>query len=272
MTVPLNFSYLEVHLFVSLLTLVIYHHGTSATGGHYTADVLLQDGRNWLNLDDTKLKWVDAGEVAVSEEGGNWGEVDHVNGDEGGGWNHIKGKVAYILLYKRVYGVESAANLREAKSSIPNDRRSDFQHEIVSHKFRGNGQQSTTNTVKQVLSKDKTGHENILRGGMEATTTTNVSSGSSVVEGPNTNPKIITTNVQQIATDTATVIPSNLVDTDEITTNKKIATLSGKVPNGISCSSAFANLTGICKTDGGTEIETIERGTFQNLSSFHSSA
>ena len=84
---------------------MIYHHGTSATGGHYTADMLLQDGRTWLNLDDTKLKWVDAAQVAVSEKDGNWGEVDNhqVNGDDGAvGWNNIKSKVAYILLYKRL--------------------------------------------------------------------------------------------------------------------------------------------------------------------------
>ena len=76
----------------------------SATGGHYTADVLLQDGQTWLNLDDTKLKWVDACEVAVPEKDGNWGEVDHYgNGDNGSGWNNTKSKVAYILLYKRMH-------------------------------------------------------------------------------------------------------------------------------------------------------------------------
>jgi ubiquitin carboxyl-terminal hydrolase 10 len=87
-----------------MLNVVIYHHGTSATGGHYTADVLLQDGRTWLNLDDTKLKWVDAAQVAVSDNDGNSGEGDHyVNGDDGTGWNNIKSKVAYILLYKRIH-------------------------------------------------------------------------------------------------------------------------------------------------------------------------
>jgi hypothetical protein len=55
-------------------------------------------------LDDTKLKWIDSEEVAVSEKDENWGEVDHhVNGDDGIGWNNIKSKVAYILLYKRLH-------------------------------------------------------------------------------------------------------------------------------------------------------------------------
>ena len=69
--------------------------------------MLLQDGHTWLNLDDTKLKWVDAAQVAVSEKDSNWGEVadnHQVNGDDGAtGWNNnIKSKVAYILLYKRL--------------------------------------------------------------------------------------------------------------------------------------------------------------------------
>jgi len=85
--------------------IVIYHHGTSATGGHYTADVLLQDGETWLNLDDTKLKWVDSSHVAVSESSINpRDDQDHLtlNGDlDLAGWN--KSKVAYILLYKRVH-------------------------------------------------------------------------------------------------------------------------------------------------------------------------
>jgi hypothetical protein len=55
-------------------------------------------------LDDTKLKWIDASDVAVSEKDGNWSEVDHHgNGDNSNGWNNIKNKVAYILLYKRMH-------------------------------------------------------------------------------------------------------------------------------------------------------------------------
>jgi ubiquitin carboxyl-terminal hydrolase 10 len=82
----------------SVLTVVIYHHGTSATGGHYTADVLPQDGLTWLNLDDTKLKWVDSSHVAVTDP-----EDDHQNGEDIDlpEWN--KSKVAYILLYKRAH-------------------------------------------------------------------------------------------------------------------------------------------------------------------------
>lgn len=47
---------------------VIYHHGKNASGGHYTADVRRQDGREWLRLDDTVLRRLRSEEVA---EGGS---------------------------------------------------------------------------------------------------------------------------------------------------------------------------------------------------------
>jgi ubiquitin carboxyl-terminal hydrolase 10 len=102
-TAPPKFQLFGGTSLMVILIVVIYHHGTSATGGHYTADVLLQDGNTWLNLDDTKLKWIDKEHVAVADTDGNWGDADHhVNGDDGG-WNNVKSKVAYILLYKRVH-------------------------------------------------------------------------------------------------------------------------------------------------------------------------
>ena len=49
---------------------VVYHHGKSASGGHYTVDVRRQDGREWIRLDDTVIRRVRSEEVAAcgSEE------------------------------------------------------------------------------------------------------------------------------------------------------------------------------------------------------------
>jgi ubiquitin carboxyl-terminal hydrolase 10 len=43
---------------------VVYHHGKSAAGGHYTVDVLRQDGREWVRMDDTYIRRVRPGDVA----------------------------------------------------------------------------------------------------------------------------------------------------------------------------------------------------------------
>lgn len=47
---------------------VVYHHGKNASGGHYTADVRRQDGREWIRMDDTVLRRVRSEDVA---EGGS---------------------------------------------------------------------------------------------------------------------------------------------------------------------------------------------------------
>nr|OQO32648.1 hypothetical protein B0A51_00026 [Rachicladosporium sp. CCFEE 5018] len=49
------------------LTAVVYHHGKSAAGGHYTVDVLRQDSREWVRMDDTVIRRVRPQDVA---EGG----------------------------------------------------------------------------------------------------------------------------------------------------------------------------------------------------------
>jgi len=49
------------------LTSVVYHHGKSAAGGHYTVDVLREDGREWVRMDDTVIRRIRPEDVA---EGG----------------------------------------------------------------------------------------------------------------------------------------------------------------------------------------------------------
>ncbi|KAK3674418.1 hypothetical protein LTR78_005887 [Recurvomyces mirabilis] len=46
---------------------VVYHHGKSAAGGHYTVDLLRQDGREWIRIDDTFIRRIRPEDVA---EGG----------------------------------------------------------------------------------------------------------------------------------------------------------------------------------------------------------
>lgn len=46
---------------------VVYHHGKSAAGGHYTVDNLRQDGREWVRVDDTYIRRIRPEDVA---EGG----------------------------------------------------------------------------------------------------------------------------------------------------------------------------------------------------------
>ena len=60
------------------LSAVIYHHGSSAHGGHYTVDVLRQDRREWVRLDDTNIKRQNPDEKPESADG-----------------------VAYILFYEK---------------------------------------------------------------------------------------------------------------------------------------------------------------------------
>lgn len=50
------------------LTGVVYHHGKSAAGGHYTVDILRQDEREWVRVDDTMIRRIRAEDVA---EGGS---------------------------------------------------------------------------------------------------------------------------------------------------------------------------------------------------------
>ena len=49
------------------LTGVVYHHGKSAAGGHYTVDILRQDRREWIRVDDTIIRRIRPEDVA---EGG----------------------------------------------------------------------------------------------------------------------------------------------------------------------------------------------------------
>ncbi|KAJ8120640.1 hypothetical protein ONZ43_g2701 [Nemania bipapillata] len=65
------------------LTAVVYHHGKSASGGHYTVDLRRQDGREWIRVDDTIIRRIRSEEVAkVSLDGATtksatWADQKH---------------------------------------------------------------------------------------------------------------------------------------------------------------------------------------------------
>ena len=72
---------------------VVYHHGHSATGGHYTVCVARPDGTGWLHFDDETVQPVPTEDVIVSEEEERDGRAGTVAGRE---------KCAYLLFYQRV--------------------------------------------------------------------------------------------------------------------------------------------------------------------------
>jgi ubiquitin carboxyl-terminal hydrolase 10 len=104
---------------------VVYHHGSSAQGGHYTVDVLRQDAKSWIRLDDTAIQTVSPKEVAVDVH--DIGKYNDLDGEEQDGWVNVweqvnanggsasgqsrkgegkryvgkDGRVAYILFYQK---------------------------------------------------------------------------------------------------------------------------------------------------------------------------
>lgn len=75
---------------------VVYHHGASATGGHYTACVLKQNGQGWLHLDDELVENVE-GEAGVYVT-----KDAAMQGDAGTVGRSMRSKCAYLLFYARV--------------------------------------------------------------------------------------------------------------------------------------------------------------------------
>lgn len=75
---------------------VVYHHGSSATGGHYTACVLKQDKTGWLHLDDELVE-------SVEGEAGVYVTKDAaLQGDSGTVGRSQRSKCAYLLFYARI--------------------------------------------------------------------------------------------------------------------------------------------------------------------------
>ncbi|KAK6905233.1 hypothetical protein I203_106053 [Kwoniella mangroviensis CBS 8507] len=72
---------------------VVYHHGASASGGHYTVAVSRQDGGGWIHFDDELVTNIPKEDVIVSKEEAESGKIGLIGGRE---------KTAYLLFYQRV--------------------------------------------------------------------------------------------------------------------------------------------------------------------------
>ena len=76
-----------------LTDIVVYHHGTSASGGHYTVAVARQDAAGWMHFDDDIFATVPTEAVVVSPEEAKDGRTGLIAGRE---------KCAYLLFYMKI--------------------------------------------------------------------------------------------------------------------------------------------------------------------------
>jgi hypothetical protein len=83
---------------ISIIFLVLYHHGKYATGGHYTVDVLRQSQPHseWIRIDDTHIDPLKEEDVAVTATASSSTEKDKH------GEKRLADKTAYLLFYQRV--------------------------------------------------------------------------------------------------------------------------------------------------------------------------
>lgn len=83
---------------------IVYHHGRYASGGHYTVDVLRQDGHSWLHIDDTMFHTVPTEHVVR-----NAASPSRDYGHDG---------LAYLLFYRRELPDEAEAPAAPAVSNV----------------------------------------------------------------------------------------------------------------------------------------------------------
>ncbi|KAI0407665.1 hypothetical protein F4802DRAFT_521112 [Xylaria palmicola] len=125
------------------LTAAIYHHGKSASGGHYTVDLRRQDGREWIRVDDTVIRrirsedvvessangsttksttWVDQKYSVIGPTTGNRFEgIGHEDGVDDDGWNRVGSAGNGTKKWSSVVVPNGSANAGPAKNKPAKD-------------------------------------------------------------------------------------------------------------------------------------------------------
>ncbi|RYC66118.1 hypothetical protein CHU98_g22 [Xylaria longipes] len=125
------------------LTAAVYHHGKSASGGHYTVDLRRQDSREWIRVDDTVIRRIRSEDVAESSTGGNtsksttWVDQKHsvigpatgnrfegINHEDGGdeeGWNKVGSAGTSAKKWSSVANANGSSHTISAKNKSIKD-------------------------------------------------------------------------------------------------------------------------------------------------------
>ncbi|KAI0861587.1 hypothetical protein F4860DRAFT_475595 [Xylaria cubensis] len=125
------------------LTAAVYHHGKSASGGHYTVDLRRQDGQEWIRVDDTVIRRIRSEDVAESSADGNtsksttWVDQKHsvigpatgnrfegINQEDGGdeeGWNKVGSPGTGAKKWSSVANTNGSSHTVSAKSKSVKD-------------------------------------------------------------------------------------------------------------------------------------------------------
>ncbi|KAI1133390.1 hypothetical protein F5Y10DRAFT_87361 [Nemania abortiva] len=125
------------------LMAAVYHHGKSASGGHYTVDIRRQDDREWIRVDDTVIRRIRSEDVAKSSLDGNTtksatrvepkhnatgpttgnrfeGIGDEDGGDEEG-WNKVTSAGTGTKKWSSVVNTNGQSNTTPAKNKAAKD-------------------------------------------------------------------------------------------------------------------------------------------------------
>ncbi|KAI1363052.1 hypothetical protein F5Y08DRAFT_253737 [Xylaria arbuscula] len=125
------------------LTTAVYHHGKSASGGHYTVDLRRQDDREWIRLDDTVIRRIRSEDVAEatldknpaksatrnnqkhstagSTTGNRFEGIDDEDGADEEGWNKVTSVATGAKKWSSVVTTNGTSNNLPTKAKSAKD-------------------------------------------------------------------------------------------------------------------------------------------------------